>query len=112
MTPLDLGIGPRRIDDLLEMPNRASQPRWIQPGGRFQEHRFGLGGQGAGRSLVPWATTAAWAAEICPVARAAAVPARGPRNNARAVRTERAAAPAAIRSRFRRQLAVEGAATP
>ena len=75
------------------------QPGWVQPPGRLQQHRFGLGGEWAARSWVPWASTWAWAGEMSPAVRAWAVAARGPRNSARAVRTQLLAALAPSRSR-------------
>jgi hypothetical protein len=61
---------------------------------------------------VPWASTAAWAADRSPAHRAWAVPDSGPRNRARAVRTQLWAALAPSRSRPRSQLAVEAAGAP
>ena len=53
----------------------------------------------SGRSWVPAARTWAWAGEMVPSARAWAVPVRGPRCSARAVRTKPAAVPAPMRRR-------------
>jgi hypothetical protein len=61
-----------------------------------------------GRSRVPWARAEAWATESSPLVRAAAVLARGPRSNARAVRATALAAAWLRRS----QLAVEAARAP
>src|SRR5215207_1284570 len=65
-----------------------------------------------GRWWVPWASALAWAADSSPSHSAWAVAVRGPRNNARAVRTALLAALAPSRSRPRSQLAVEAAWMP
>jgi hypothetical protein len=65
-----------------------------------------------GRSWGPWATTTAWAGEMTPAAKAAAVAVSGPRNNAWAVRTALAAAPLPSRNRRRSQLAVDPTCWP
>jgi hypothetical protein len=71
-----------------------------------------LAATGVGRSWVPAASTAAWAADSSLAHSAWAVPDRGPRNSARAVRRWLVAAPAPSRSRPRSQLAVEATWTP
>ena len=112
MTPLVGLVGTVGVDHLLEMAQGASPPGWVQPSGRRQEHRVGLGGQVGGQVLGAVGDHRGVGGRDLPGGEGGRGAGKGPRNNARAVRTELAAAPAAIRSRRRSQLAVEGAATP
>ena len=112
MAPLGLSVGTLRVGHQAQMTDDPSQPRRIQPPGRFHQHRFGSAVTWAGRSWVPAASTWAWAGESSPSANAWAVRVRGPRYRARAVRTRLLAAPALMRKRLRSHPAVEEACTP
>jgi hypothetical protein len=113
----DIGARPwcRRVGvgDQPQVGDDPPQPGWVQVVGGGEQDRFGLGGGvGWGRSWVPWASTAAWAADSWPSVRALAVPVRGPRNRAWAVRTQPLAVLVPMWRRARSQLVVEGAGWP
>jgi hypothetical protein len=44
MAPLGLGVGALGVGGLPQVADDLSQPGWVQPSGRLQEHRLGLGG--------------------------------------------------------------------
>jgi hypothetical protein len=112
MTPLGLLPGPLGIGDQPQVAHDAPQPGRVQPPGRLQRDRFGLGGNMAGEVLDSLGERAGMGHRQLPVGHAWAVAAKGPRTSARAVRTQLAAVPAPMCSRLRRQLAVEGAGVP
>jgi hypothetical protein len=84
--PLGVGDQPQMVHD-------PTQPVRVQTGGRLDQGHLDVDSDLGGRSWVPWATTRAWAGAITPSVKAAAVAVKGPRNNARPVRTAPAAAP-------------------
>ena len=51
MAPLLKLVGTLGVGDLLQMPQDPAQPGRVQPGGRLQEHRLGLGGDLGGQLL-------------------------------------------------------------
>ena len=51
MTPFGLGVGTLRVGDPAQLADDPPQPQRVQPPGRLDQHRFGLGGGVGGQIL-------------------------------------------------------------
>ena len=51
MTPLSVTVGAVGVSDLEQMAQEPPQPTWVEPPGRLDQHRFGLGGDLVGQRM-------------------------------------------------------------
>src|SRR5215207_377836 len=109
---LGLAVSTLGVDGIAQVSDDPPQPGWVQAAGRLEQGWFGLGGGVGGQVVGAGGQHRGVGHRELAVGHSGGGGGKGPRNNARAVRTQPWAALAPMCSRLRSQLAVEAAWMP